>query len=159
MADTRQYIDIMTDSLEKKRDTLLEILDANKKQEQAFKDNCDIDTFDLMVKEKGRLIGRLESLDYGFERVYDRIRDDLAGVKEAFAPQIRHMQELIRDITELSVKVQTSEQRNKSLVDNYFAFARSKIRNAKKGVRAASDYYKTMSNAGVNNSVLMDKKK
>lgn len=159
MADLQQYIDIMVDSLEKKKLALSQILDANLKQEQAFKENGDIDSFDAMVKEKGRLITRLESLDYGFERVYERVRDELIAGRSQYVDSIGYMQRLIKEITDLSVSIQTSEQRNKSLVDGYFAYARNRIRTAKKSVRAANDYYKTMSNSGVNESVLMDRKK
>lgn len=159
MADLRQYLDIMTDSLEKKKQALSDILSANMQQEQAFRDHGDLDSFDAMVREKARLITRLESLDYGFERVYERVREDLTSQREDYKEDILNLQRLIKDITELSISVQTSEQRNKGLVDSYFSYARSRIRNAKKSVRVASDYYKTMSHNAVNESVLMDKKK
>lgn len=149
----------MIDSLEKKKDALIQILDANGRQEQAFRDKGDIDSFDAMVREKSILITRLESLDYGFDRVYERIRDELIAEKDKYTDSIATMQRLIKEITDISVKIQTSEQRNKSLVDGYFNYARGRIRSAKKSVRAANDYYKTMNNAGVGGSVLMDKKK
>ena len=91
--------------------------------------------------------------------MYDRIKEELQESKETYRTQIIRMQELISEITDLSVQIQTSEQRNKNLVDNYFSYARGKIRQAKKSVRAANDYYKSMSRTNYTDSYLMDRKK
>lgn len=159
MAETGQYIVILTESLEKKKEILQKILQENEKQEEAVKQNGDMEAFDKTVTVKSRLIRELNSLDSGFEKVYDRIREELQTDQEAYRSEIVYMQKLIQEITDLSVAIQTSEKRNQKLVEQYFAYARGKIRQAKKSVRAASDYYKSMSRTNYVDAQLMDQKK
>ena len=50
------------------------------------------------------------------------------------------------------------EERNKKLVETYFSYTRGKIRESKKSVRVASDYYKSMSGTNYTDARLMDRK-
>lgn len=159
MSEIRQYVEILLESLEKKKGLLQKIQKENIKQEDAIKNNSDIEIFDQAVTAKEQLISDLEILDNGFETVYDRIKEDLQASKEAYRSEISRMQQLISEITDLSVRIQTSEQRNRKLVDGYFAYTRGKIKQAKKSVRAANDYYKSMSRTNYVDSYLMDQKK
>lgn len=159
MAETGQYMVILTESLEKKKAILQKLLQENEKQAAAVKQNNDMEAFDKTVKVKSRLIRELNGLDDGFEKVYDRIREEFLRDKDAYREEIAVMQRLISEVTDLSVAIQASEARNQKLVEQYFAYTRGKIRQAKKSVRAASDYYKSMNHmkdAGVR---LIDKKK
>lgn len=159
MSEIRQYVEILLESLEKKKGLLQKIQKENIKQEDAIKNNSDIEIFDQAVTAKELLISDLEILDNGFETVYNRIKEDLQASKEAYRSEISRMQQLISEITDLSVRIQTSEQRNRKLVDGYFAYTRGKIKQAKKSVRAANDYYKSMSRTNYVDSYLMDQKK
>ncbi len=159
MAEIRQYMEILLESLKKKKTILQKILEENEKQEKAIKENSDMEAFDRIVRDKRRLIWDLESLDSGFDSVYNRIKEELPAEKAAYKQEIAHMQELISEITALSVRIQATEQRNKQLVESYFAYAKGKIKQAKKSVRAANDYYKNMSRGGYGDSALMDQKK
>ncbi|MBO5095145.1 MAG: flagellar export chaperone FlgN [Lachnospiraceae bacterium] len=159
MAETGQYIAILKESLEKKKEILQKLLQENEKQETAVKQNNDMEAFDRTVKAKSRLIRELNGLDEGFEKVYDRIREEFLREKDSYREEIAAMQRLISEITDLSVAIQASEARNQKLVEQYFAYTRGKIRQAKKSVRAASDYYKSMSRTHYVGSQLMDQKK
>lgn len=159
MAEIGQYVDILLESLRKKKSILERLLEENGKQEKAIKENSDTAAFDQIVETKSSFIAELELLDSGFEKIYDRIRGELSEEKTVFRKEIAQMQQLISEITDLSVSVQTSEWRNKQLVDNYFSYARGKIRQAKKSVRAANDYYKNMSQTHFVDPQLMDRKK
>ena len=159
MAEIGQYVDILLESLRKKKSRLQRLLEENGKQEEAIKENSDTTVFDRIVQTKGCFIAELELLDSGFEKIYDRIRDGLSEEKAVFCNEIAQMKQLISEITDLSVSVQTSERRNKQLIDNYFSYARGKIRQAKKSVRAANDYYKNMSQTNFVDPQLVDRKK
>ena len=159
MIELRQYVKILVESLEKKKKILQALQEENKKQEEAIKKNSDTGEFDRIVEYKGQLIRELEILDNGFENVYNRIKDELLAEKAAYRNEIAAMQKLIEEIMGLSVSVQTTEQRNKQLVEGYFSYARGKIRQAKKSVRVANEYYKSMSRGGYSDSALLDKKK
>ena len=133
MAEIKQYVEILLESLKKKKSMLQNILEQNIRQEEVIRNNCDMDEFDRTVKLKRRYIWELESLDIGFEKIY-------------------------ASITDLSVRIQASEERNKKLVETYFSYTRGKIRESKKSVRVASDYYKSMSGTNYTDARLMDRK-
>lgn len=157
--EIKQYIRILIESLEKKKRILQAIQEENKKQETAIRQNSDIEEFDAIVTYKEKLIDELQILDHGFENVYDRIREELVANKALYQTQIAAMQKLIGELTELSVNIQTAEQRNKQLVEGYFTYARGKIRQAKKSVKAASEYYKSMNRTNYMDAALLDQKK
>ncbi len=159
MAEIRQYVDILLESLERKKTILQMIQKENGKQEEAIKKNSDLAAFDHIVESKSRFIAELELLDSGFEKIYDRIREELPQAKDGLRNEIARMQQLISEITDLNVRIQASEQRNKQLVEQYFSYARGKIRRAKKSVRAANDYYKSMSQTNFVDPQLLDQKK
>ena len=124
-----------------------------------MKENSDLEEFDRIVSYKEKLIREIQVLDGGFEKLYERIKDDLLAEKKQYASEIKKMQSLIEDVTELSVAIQASEQRNKQLVEQYFSYTRGKIRQAKKSVKVASEYYKSMNRMNYVDSALLDKKK
>ena len=68
MAEIKQYVDILLESLEKKKRILQQILKENAEQEKAVKVNGSIEEFDRIVEEKSRLIFEMENLDSGSER-------------------------------------------------------------------------------------------
>lgn len=154
-----QYVRILIESLEKKRRILQALREENKKQEEAIKENSDMEEFDRIVTYKGKLIQEMQILDGGFENVYNRIREELVSEKASYKEEIETMQSLIAEIMELSVGLQVAEQRNKQLVEGYFSYAKGKIKQAKRSVRVASEYYKSMSRANYADSALLDKKK
>ena len=159
MAEIKQYVEILLESLEKKKRILQQILKENAEQEKAVKVNGSIEEFDRIVEKKGRLIFELENLDSGFDKVYNRIREELPNVRDSYREEIARMQRLISEITDLSVSISTSEQRNKQSVESYFYYARGQIRQSKKSVRSANDYYKNMRQINYIDPQLMDSKK
>ena len=159
MAEIRQYVDILLESLERKKGILGMLLKENGNQEEAIRQNSDMEVFDRTVEAKSRFIAELELLDSGFEKVYDRVREELMASRESFKEEIIRMQRLISEITDLSVSIRTSEQRNKQLVENYFSYTKNRIRQSKKSVRAANDYYRNMRQTNFVDPQLLDRKK
>lgn len=157
--EVRKYVRILIESLEKKKRILQALQEENRKQETAIKQNSDLEEFDRIVAYKGQLIDEMQILDGGFEKVYDRIREEMILHKALYQEEIAAMQTLIGEIMELSVSLQAAEQRNKQLVEGYFSYARGKLRQAKKSVRAASEYYKSMNPTNYGDTALLDKKK
>ncbi len=154
------YLEILEESLQKKSAVLDEIMAYNNAQENLLKeDKVSMEALDANMDQKDRLIGKLTELDEGFEALYERIRDQLSGNKDAYKPQIRRLQELISQVTEKSVSVQAQEARNKKLVEDYFLKERNQLRQGKKASKAAYGYYKSMSNSNVVPSQFMDQKK
>lgn len=139
---------ILAESLEKKIQVLTAIQEYNKHQEQVFtSDMVDISSFDDAVEEKGKLIEQLTRLDEGFEIVYARLAEQLQNNREKYAAEIRDLQKLITQITEMSVAIQAQEKRNKQLIEQFFAKERANIGQNRKASKAAYDYYKKVNNA------------
>jgi FlgN protein. len=151
---------ILSESLDKKLQVLKEIQEYNRKQEQSFlEESADLESFDAAIEEKGCLIEKLSKLDEGFDVVYRKLADELNGNREKYKTQIKTLQEKIRQVTELGVSIQVQEQRNKKLIEQYFAKSYNRIRQDRKNSKAAYNYYKSMSGSAVVQPQFMDSKK
>ncbi len=154
-------LNILQESLTEKRQVLLQIQEYNKKQEAVFTaEQVDMSLFDEAMEEKGRLIDRLNTLDNGFEILYEKLAQELKGNREKYAPQIRRLQQQITEIMELSTSIQAQEARNKSLIEQYFARERTDVRQSRQNAAKAYNFYKSMSslNAAGNYSSYDSKK-
>ncbi len=152
-------LNILAESLDKKLEVLKEIQKYNTEQEKSFLGGrADLDSFDEAVEQKGQLIEKLLKLDSGFEAMYARLSEELKGNREKYAEQIRVLKQKVTEVTELGVSVQAQEERNKKLVEEYFARERAGIRDGRKSSKAAYDYYKNMSGSGFVPPQFMDSK-
>ncbi len=155
-----QYINILEESLNKKAMVLDEIIAKNEEQKKILEaEEFDMEAFDQNTQEKGELIDRLNLLDSGFEKVYDRVKEELAENKAVYAEQIKRMQELIRQITEKSVFIQTTEERNRVTVEQKFRKEREKIQLGKNSMKVAKQYYNNMNKITAAPPQFLDNKK
>ena len=69
------------------------------------------------------------------------------------------MQELIRSITDRSVKIQAQEAANKDLMMRKFAGVRERSKKARVNYKAASQYYKNMMQSNVVDPQFLDQNK
>ena len=154
------YIDIMIQSLNKKIQVLDKILELNQLQKEQLEDpKADVDDFDQTVEGKSKLIEQLEQLDSGFDKLYDRVKEELKGNKEAYADKIKTMQECIRQITDKNMEIQAQEMRNKDLMTRKFAFVRDSAKTVRTNTKAASQYYKNMMQLNYVDPQFLDNKK
>lgn len=157
---SKQYVTVLEESLEKKLRVLEEIYRICQQQEEALaKEDVDLDDFDRYVESKDICIEKLDKLDEGFEILYERVSQELVDKKEAYAKQIKHMQELITKIMDRSTSIQALEERNKKAIENALSKERKELRQGKRSLNAAMSYYRNMSGAGLMTSRYMDKKK
>lgn len=149
MANDKKYLEIMIDSLNKKEKILDTIILKNEAQKECVsaREYGDIEweRFDVLLEEKETLIERLNELDDGFEALYERVRDELNENKSQYSAEIKTMQELIKRITDKGVTIQTTEERNRQLIERVMTSAKKDIKHSRKSLKAASDYYKSMS--------------
>lgn len=157
---SEQYIDILEESLKKKSQVLDEIIKKNEEQKRILEaEEFNAEEFDQNTEEKGELIERLELLDSGFEKVFSRVKEELTGNKEKYAEQIKRLQDLIRQITEKSVFIQTNEERNRRTVEQKFKKEREKIQLGKNKMNVAKQYYNNMNKLNSVPPQFMDNKK
>ena len=112
------------------------------------------------MDKKSAIIDRLDKMDEGFQSLFDKVKEELDNKREVYAEDIRCMQELIKEITDLSADVQAKEMRNKELAKKRFSYVRNQIRETKHGQKAVASYYASMmNNTGYEGSQFWDKKK
>jgi FlgN protein. len=155
----KEYIAVLIQSLEKKKEILDKIIAKNKEQKILFTDEgSDPDRLEENMQEKSGLVDQLNELDEGFQQIYNRVKSVLQSDKESYKEEIRTMQKLITEVTEMSTTIQTQEKRNYDLAGKRFAKVKKGIRKARASNRVASQYYKNMANLNVVDSQYMDKK-
>ena len=113
----------------------------------------------LKGEHHGTDIHQLDNLDSGFEKLFERVKEELEGNKETYKEEIRIMQDHIRKITDKSVKIQSQEARNKALMTNKFNGIKKQARQVRKGANVASKYYQSMTKTGYVDPQFMDNKK
>ncbi len=157
--EKNNYIDMMTDSLNKKITLLEKISEYNDMQKQVvMAENFEAEDFDGLVEQKGNLIQEINRLDDGFEALYDRVREELQQNKEAYADEIKEMQKLISRIVGLISSIEAEEKRLKAEVEKQFSKLRQNIKESRKNSKAVSNYYKSMSKID-SEPQFMDRKK
>ncbi len=154
------YVDIMIQSLEKKVKVLEEIKKQNLLQKDLLEDDkAEADEFDATVESKAALIEQIMQLDSGFDKLFERVKDELNGNRETYSEKIKTMQRLIRKITDLSIEVQAQEARNKDLMTRKFVNIRERAKIVRTNTKAASQYYQNMMQLNVIDPQFMDNKK
>lgn len=154
------YIQMLIESQEKKLALLDEALILDKEQlELIHSENPDLDRLDENLERKGKLVEELDKLDDGFEAVYAKVRDELINNKEAHKDEIRRLQELISQITEKIVKVQTEELRGRNEVERFLKSRKGKLRDNRSSVKVANAYAVNMRKMNKIDSFFVDRKK
>lgn len=139
------YIRIMTESLEKKKDVLLQIIEENKKQETMLHDpNLSPEEFEKNLEDKAALVEQLGALDEGFENLFERVRETLDTHREEYAQEIGAMQDLIREITAYTNTIQTQEVRSKEQVAQKFSKVREQVKGVRNSQKVVKQYYQNM---------------
>lgn len=158
--EKNQYVQIMIQSLQKKIRILDAIMQINQRQREELEDPAlDPDDFDKTFEEKAELIDSLESLDAGFQELYERVKDELNENRDAYREEIATMQKYIRSLTEKSADIQAQEARNKNLMEKKFASVRKQVKEVRKSQKVVNQYYKNMMKTNYIEPQFTDKKK
>lgn len=142
----QNYLHIMEESLQKKDALLDKITDVCERQEVLLKeDSFSLEEFDKLMETKGKLAEELSRLDDGFESLYEKVREQLQGDRQQYRNEIRHMQALIRSITDKSNHIQAMEERNRQGMEMQLQKERTRLQKNRQASAAAYNYYKNMS--------------
>lgn len=143
------YVNLLVDALAEKEEILRLIFLKCKEQEDLFKSSeLTPEELDETISDKEELIERLTKLDDGFEQAFSAIQPEIASNKEAYSVQIEKMQQHIREVTNLSARIQAQEARNKELAKAKFSGIRKEIRDVKQSQKAVATYYKNVMSGG-----------
>lgn len=158
--EEKNYIPIMIQSLKKKEQILIAIIQINQRQREELENpSLDPDDFDATFEEKAALIEQLELLDNGFQETFERVRDELNVHREEHREEIAQMQEYIRSLTEKSADIQAQELRNKELMQQKFATVKKQVKEVRKSQKVVNQYYKNMMRSNYIDPQFTDKKK
>lgn len=156
----QEYLNILITSLRKKGVILRELLAKTEEQKALLTDETfSEERFMELTEEKTVLLDNLNQQDDGFEALYKKVAPILKEKKDFYKEEVRTMQQLIREITDLSVQVQSLETRNRAGLELFLRNKRSEIRQVKRSRSVAARYYNTMSKMNLEDSQFMDKKK
>lgn len=155
-----EYIQIMIESLQKKKNVLEQIIDMNRQQKIMLQDpDLSPEEFEKNMAYKGKLIDQLNLLDSGFEKLYERVKEILATNKAQYTEEIRTMQSLIKDITAQTNTIQTQEIRNKESVILKFESIREQVKGVRNSQKVVKQYYQNMVNSKKASVQMFDDKK
>lgn len=159
MAGNSNYLMIMVESLSKKIEILEQLLEYTEEQETLLdEEEFRMEEFSKLLDKKGELIDVLNTMDQGFEQVYERIQEELKGKKEEHAHEILLMQQRIKNITNLSIKLQELEYKNKEKIEVQFSKKKNEIKTFRQSKDNVNKYYRVMSKTQVVDSAFLDKK-
>ena len=143
---TTNYLQMMIDSLNKKKKILTRIVELNEEQDAILSEPVlDDEAFDSNMKAKGDCIDELDRLDEGFQALFNRVRDEINNNKAMYTEEIAVMKKLITEVTELGAKIEVQEARNKVKVEAMFRRERQEHKEAKRSASMAKSYYQNMS--------------
>ena len=154
------YVQILISILTKKKNLLNELIRITLLQEESIVQSIpNWEQFEKTISEKELLIENMNQIDDGFDKVYDHVRDELNNNKMQYKEDIILLQEIIKEITDKSVKLQALENSNKLKIEGLFFSKKKEIKNFKFSNNTVSNYYKNMPNQHQGQSYFLDKKK
>lgn len=157
--DVENYLQIMIDSLVQKEELLKQIVDYNEKQQAIITAaEFDDEAFEQNITDKGELVEKILKLDEGFNSVFNRVKDEVQQNKTKFRQPLQRFKELVAAVTDLGVRIQAQELRNKQLVEKRFAQMRKELNNAKRVTSKANAYYKNANKLNNYESHFLDQK-
>lgn len=160
MDQTKTYVTILQESLERKERYLLELLELTKEQETiATQKKFDENAFADVMEKKDILIHNVNEIDKGFTSVYERVRTEVIGNQDVYRVELMTMQNLIRSCVDIGMQIEAVEERNRQALTKAFSKSFRGVKQAKQSRKAASQYYQNMANGAVTDSMLYDRKK
>ncbi|MCL1842531.1 MAG: hypothetical protein FWF79_01835 [Defluviitaleaceae bacterium] len=123
MAETSMltHLNIMLDGLKKKQHALGEILSISENQKTVIKSELPLDNVREMIfsmnDEKQAAIKIVKDCDNMFESILKDIGTELEATQEMYKPQVKVLQEHIRTVMGLDVKIRVAEEENNKLLD------------------------------------------
>lgn len=155
----RNEINILIESLEKKKEILNEILTNSEKQLEIINsEQPDLEEFDRSVDQKTELVQKMDQNDQGFDRVFNRIKNALIDDQAKYSAKIRTMQGLIREILDLGSEIHNTETRTQASLGQYLKDNKSRLGKGRRDSKAVFDYYKQASQTKYVTPMFMDQK-
>ena len=160
MEDGYRYVHILLDILHKQKVILCKISEITDRQgKMADPSLFEERLFEETMEEKDVLIGELNELDSGFLSVYEHVRREVQMNRARYETELKDIQVLIKECTDLGVEIRVSEERNRTKLQNCFREKHREYGSQQTAVTAAARYRQTMRNGQVADSYFFNQKK
>ena len=148
MAREEVYVNMMVDTLERKKTILEKLLHQTREQEALLKDEeMDVETFQNIIDQKGEEIEKLNQMDEGFDTLFRHVEKEITANRMTYKIQIQKMQKLINEVSELGIQIQALEHQNSGHFKIYLANQKQSVKEFHTNNRTAASYYQNMANA------------
>ena len=117
MNDFEVKLTILADILEKKRSALLSILAICENQESLYDTPATNERRDFLIemgKEKQARIDLVLECDQMFQQIFDGFGDAFEEKGQNFPEKVRTLQDAIKDLLEIDVKIRAQEEKTKA---------------------------------------------
>lgn len=153
-------LQLLIEVLEKKEGILQQILDKSRHQlKAAEEETLDVERFDRLVDDKMDLLAEMEKLDQGFDKTYQRIREELLERKDEYKKELAALQNLITKGVDLGAQISAAEGRTKDKLSVSLMKSKKELAQKRVSSKVATDYYKTTNNLKHVDTFFLDKKK
>lgn len=147
MDSTFTYLKILLQSLEKKKTDLICLVELTEEQKRTLEEEpFDLQHFDELIIKKEQFIQDLNESDEGFQNVYERIALVIKNGRENYKQQILAIQREIKEISELSVRIQSLELYNKEVLEYVSVKHNQKLKHLSSTSRVMKHYTRNMAN-------------
>ena len=148
MAREEVYVNMMVDTLERKKVILEQLFHQTKVQETLLKEEeMDMDSFQQMIDLKGEEIEKLNQKDEGFDTLFHHVEKEINENRMTYKSQIQKMQKLINEVYELGIQIQALEHQNSGHFKVYLANQKQAVKKFHTNNRTAASYYQNMANS------------
>ncbi len=145
MDDLKFKINFLLDLLTKKEELLTQIYNITENQE-LFEKTLTSSDKDLLlgeaVKEKQKIIEEVITADNTFMKIFGEFKGELNRRQEEFRPEIKKMQEKIRAVSSIDLKIRAKEQRAKQGIQVQNPVLSQKIKTLKSSKNYILSKYK-----------------
>lgn len=143
------YVNVLKNTLLRKYESLKMFVMIMDELEEKLNesDSLSSEDFESILERRQMVIREIESLDNGFESIYEKVKEEIRANPSLYKADIIVMQQYIPKITDLGVKVEAMERRTKAKLDRLFSLKRQDVKNFKVGQKTAMNYYKNAYNA------------
>lgn len=141
----KTYLTLLTDIAIKKDNILSQLILDTIKQANCFSENDFLEEkYDEINEAKMAMLQEIESLDEGFGKLYEHVKEELKENKYAYEEEIKVLQDKIRKITEKGLRLQKLENDNRKKFEIMLATQRKRVKDYKVSKKTAATYYKNM---------------
>ena len=157
--EIKTYMSLLLDTVSKKEDLLNQLILETIKQSNCFQENeMKEEKYDEIYHHKMELIKEVETLDEGFQTLYERIKDEMKVNRYEYEQEIKELQNKIRSVTDKVIRLQKLESDNKLKFQVFLNGQRKKIKDYTVSKRTSATYYKNMMQQFPKDSAFMNKK-